>query len=290
MSEWNIKGKNVLITGATNGIGQATALELARQGANVNIVSRNEEHCRATQKMIERQTGQTINYYVADLSSQKQIRKFAEQFLAEHERLDVLVNNAGVFIRDRQESIDGIEMTFALNHLGYFLLTNLLLERIRASTPARIISVSSAAHITGRMNFDDLEFKKKYHGFKAYSQSKLANILFTVELARKLKGTGLTANCLHPGIVNSGFGKQGGEKRAGISKFNALGISPENGAGTSIYLATSPEVSGITGKYFSKRKVKKPHRRAQDVEAQKRLWDLSLGMVGKKQRACLDSS
>lgn len=218
MVEWIIKGKHVLITGATNGIGQATAFELARVGAEICIVARNEQRCKYTQKWIHDETGMDIKYYVVDLSSQSQIRDFAKVFLAQNSRLDVLVNNAGAIFESREETTDGMEMTVALNHLSPFLLTNLLLELVRASAPARIINVSSAAYIFGKIDFDDLQGKRKWSSMKAYSQSKLANILFTNELAERLKGTGITVNALHPGIVNSGFGMKK-DKKGAVSAF-----------------------------------------------------------------------
>lgn len=282
MAEWDIKGKHVIVTGATNGIGRATALELARMGAAMSIVARNEQRCKDTRKWIHHETGMDIKYYVADLSSQSQIRDFAKVFLAENSRLDVLVNNAGAIFDSREETADGLEMTFALNHLGPFLLTHLLLELIRSSAPARIINVASAAHLFGKIDFDDLQGKRKWSSMKAYSQSKLANILFTNELAERLKGTGVTANSLHPGIVNSGFGMKKDQKRSGLSFFNAIGITPEKGAETSIYLAASPDVDEITGKYWAKKKQKRASRRARDAVTQKRLWEVSEELTGLK--------
>ena len=282
MTGWEISGKHVLVTGATNGIGRVTALELAGKGAIVSIAARSEQRCRDTQKMILDKTGSEIKYYVADLSSQAQIREFAKSFLSQNSRLDVLVNNAGAIFAEREETVDGIEMTFGLNHLGPFLLTSLLLDLIRASAPARIINLSSAAHIFGKIDFDDLQGRRKYSSMKAYSQSKLANILFTRELVRRLGDGDVTVNALHPGIVKSGFGLQKDKSRSGFSLFNAIGISPEKGAETSVFLASSAEASGITGKYWAKTKQKRTAKRALDEDVQKRLWEISEEMTGLK--------
>ncbi len=280
MAVWEIEGKTVLVTGGTNGIGRATALELARRGARVSIVGRDEQRCRATRDMILQRTGREVAYQVADLSSQAEVRRLAAEFLGANDRLDVLVNNAGAIIRDREESVDGMEMTLALNHLAPFLLTSLLIDVIRSSSPARIVNVSSLAHILGRIDFDDLQTRNGYSAMKAYSQSKLANILFTNGLAEMLEGTRVTANSLHPGIVDSGFGRLKGGRRAGFGLMNALGISPERGAETSIFLASSPEVEGVAGKYWAKKRVRTPSRRARDTMVAKRLWTVSEGLTG----------
>jgi NAD(P)-dependent dehydrogenase (short-subunit alcohol dehydrogenase family) len=278
--EWNIRNKNILITGATNGIGQATALELAKQGAKVNIVARNEHKCIITQKMIKEKTGRVINYYIADLSSQKEIRNFVQNF--KNKELHVLINNAGLFLRKREESVDGIEMMFAINHLSYFLITNLLLDLIEKSEPSRIINVSSIAHRFANINFDDLQTKHKYTSMKAYSQSKLANILFSNYLAEKLKKRDVLVNSLHPGIVKSGFGLEENKKRSGISLFSIIGINSKKGAKTVIYLATSPNVSGITGKYWFRQRQVKTSKKALNIITQKRLWDISKELTGLK--------
>ena len=280
MSDWKIHDKTVLVTGATNGIGQATALELAEMGANVHIVSRNERRCRNTQDLIKQKTGQTISYYVADLSSLSQIKNFSQEFLKQNKRLHVLINNVGVFLRHRKESADGYEMTFALNHLGVFYLTHLLLDLVKKSSPSRIINVSSIAHRFGSIHFDDLQSSKNYTSMKAYSQSKLANVLFTRELAQRFNGNGVTVNVLHPGIVKSGFGLEENQKRSGISLMSIIGISPERGARTSVYLASSPEVSGISGGYFRNMRRVRLSRKAKDESVQKRLWEVSEQLVG----------
>ena len=199
-----MEGKVCLVTGATAGIGLVTALELARQGARVIGVGRSPERCAEAARQIREQTGTSaVEFLVADLSSQAEVRRLANQVKAATGRLDVLVNNAGLIRLEREVTVDGLEMTFALNHLAYFLLTNLLLDTLKASTPARIVSVASAAHQGCKMNFDDLQGETKYSPWRAYQQSKLANILFTRELARRLEGTGVTANALHPGYVRT---------------------------------------------------------------------------------------
>lgn len=282
-----MQGKVCIVTGATAGIGEVTALALARKGATVVVISRNEAKCRATVDRIRAETGNAgVDYLVADMASQASIRAAAAAFRAKYERLDVLVNNAGMFFTGRTESVDGIEQTWALNHLGYFLLTDLLRDMLIASAPSRVVSVSSGAHMGGTINFADVEGKQKYSGWAAYSQSKLANILFTAELARQLEGTGVTANSLHPGFVASNFAKNNMTGiRSLLLPFYALlqmvtAISPQKGAQTSIFLASSPEVEGVTGKYFAKSKAVTPSKAAQDMDAARRLWEMSEKMVG----------
>lgn len=274
-------GKVCMVTGANSGIGKVTALELARMGATVVMVCRNRQKGEAAQAEIRRATGNAaVDLLLGDMASQQSIRDLAVAFKAKYDRLHLLVNNAGAMSMQRTLTVDGLETTFAVNHLGYFLLTNLLLDVIKASAPARIVSVSSDAHKIGPMPFDDLQGEKKYHGFRAYGQSKLANILFTVELARQLEGSGVTVNCLHPGMVDTNFGN--GMKLPWPFGWimRQLTISPEQGAQTSLYLATSPAVEGVTGKYFAKKKLAKPSRAAQDAEAARRLWQVSAELTG----------
>ncbi|MFQ5343193.1 MAG: SDR family oxidoreductase [Anaerolineae bacterium] len=277
-------GKVCMVTGATGGIGKVTAQALAQQGATVTVVGRSRAKTVATVEQITRQTGNpSVEYLLADLSVQDEIRRLAEEFRSRHDRLHVLVNNAGAFFMSRHESADGIEMTFALNHLGYFLLTNLLLDVITASAPARIINVSSVAHDGAQINFDDLQEKQKFQGWQAYGQSKLANVLFTYELARRLEGTGVTANALHPGFVATSFGANNfGFIGRGVKRVMNLvaGISPEKGAETNIYLATSPEVEGVTAQYFVKKKAVRSSEASYDEEAARRLWEVSAEMAG----------
>jgi len=286
-----MSGRMCMVTGATGGIGKVTAQALAQQGATVIVVGRNRAKTVATAEQITRQTGNpSVECLLADLSVQGEIRRLAEEFKAQHDRLHVLVNNAGAFFMSRQESADGIEMTFALNHLGYFLLTNLLLDVIKASAPARIINVSSAAHENAQIDFADLQGERKFSGWQAYGQSKLANVLFTYELARRLEGTGVTANALHPGFVATSFGANNfGLVGRGVKRVMNLvaGISPEEGAETSIYLATSPEVEGITGKYFVKKKAVRSSKASYDEEAARRLWEVSAEMVRLPMHASL---
>lgn len=286
-----MENKIVMVTGATAGIGQVTALELARMGAQVVVVSRSEPRCQATVDQIRRETGNDrVSYLVADLSSQAQVRSLAQAFHQQFERLDVLVNNAGAFIMRRKLSPDGIEMTWALNHLNYFLLTLLLLDRLDASPAGRVVSVSSNAHVGGRIHFDDLQGEKSYSGWRAYAQSKLANILFTYELARRLQGTHITANCLHPGFVATNFAKNNGWLvRLAMPLVSLAAISPDEGAQTSIYLASSPEVENVTGKYFVRQKQAKSDPASYDEETARRLWEVSLQMTGMEEPALLAS-
>jgi NAD(P)-dependent dehydrogenase (short-subunit alcohol dehydrogenase family) len=278
----SMTGKVTLVTGATSGIGAVTAQALAGRDATVVLVGRDRERSAATVEQIKRETGnQAIDYLLADLSSQAEIRRLADEFLSRYDRLDVLVNNAGAMFWSRQETVDGLERTFALNHLSYFLLTNLLLDRLKASGPARIVSVSSDAHQGAQMNFDDLQGKRSYSGMRAYGQSKLANVLFTYELARRLNGTVVTANALHPGFVGTNFAaNNGGIIRLVMSILHRFALSPEQGAQTSIYLATSPEVEGVTGKYFERSKPAPSSKLSYDETVARRLWDVSGALIG----------
>ncbi len=279
----SMTGKVMLVTGATSGIGAVTARALAAAGgATVVLVGRDRERSAAAVEQIRRSTGnQSVEYLLADLSSQAEIRRLADEFLGRYDRLDVLVNNAGAMFWSRQETVDGLERTFALNHLSYFLLTNLLLDRLKASAPARVVSVSSAAHDGARIDFDDLQGKRSYAGMRAYGQSKLANVLFTYELARRLKGTGVTANALHPGFVATNFATNNGEiVRLVMAIIHRFALSPDRGAQTSIYLATSPEVEGVTGKYFSNSKAVRSSDISYDEAVAHRLWDASSELTG----------
>ncbi len=275
-------GKVVLVTGATNGIGLVTARSLAAMGAAVVVSGRDPQRTSASVQSIRSQTGSDqVDGLVADLSSQSQVRKMAQDFSARYDRLDVLVNNAGAIIMKREESVDGIEMTFAVNHLNYFLLTHLLLDMLKAAPAARIVNVSSEAHRGARLNFDDLENKLGYTSWKAYGQSKLANIYFTYQLSASLENSELTANVLHPGFVATNFGRSNGGIFSPLFKLFQLGaITPEEGAQTSIFLASSPEVEGVTGKYFVKSKAVKSSAVSYDQSAARKLWDASLMMTG----------
>jgi retinol dehydrogenase 12 len=277
-----MSGKVVLITGATDGIGRITAEKLLSTGAKVVLVGRNRQKTEQVVQAITEQAGPgQVDYLLADLSVQAQVRALAEAFKARYQRLDVLINNAGAMFVNRQESTDGIEMTFALNHLAYFLLTNLLLDRLMASEPARIINVSSDAHRGGRINLADLEFHRGYTGFKAYSQSKLANVLFTYELARRLPGHNVTVNALHPGFVATNFGvSNGGIFRPIFKLFQLAAISPDEGARTTLFLAASPQVAGVSGKYFAKEQEVRSSAASYDESMARSLWDASIKMTG----------
>jgi retinol dehydrogenase-12 len=276
-----MQGKICLVTGATSGIGLVTAQALAQQGATVVVAGRNPERGAATVRRMRQASGNSaVELLMADLSVQTQVRQLAEAFLRRFARLDVLVNNAGAIFSRRRLSPDGIEMTFALNHLGYFLLTNLLLGTLKASAPARIINVSSDAHRRAGINFADLQGQHRYSGWRAYCQSKLANLLFTYELARRLEGTGVTANAMHPGFVATGFGRNNRGLFALLIRLAQLtALSPEQGAETLIYMATSPELESTTGTYFVKKRSVTSSRESYDQTAAQRLWQLSVEMI-----------
>ncbi len=283
MATNDMQGKTVLVTGATNGIGQVAALELAKMGAQVAIVGRNKNKTEEIAKSMQQASGSTVTPIIADLSLLTGVRSAASDFKNQFKRLDVLVNNAGAIFGNRQETREGYEMTFALNHLNYFLLTNLLLDTLKASAPSRIVNVSSDAHTGAKVNFDDIQVKQGYGmgGMKAYGQSKLMNILFTYELARRLEGSGVTVNALHPGVVATGFGHNNGGVMDFVMKvMHRFALTPEQGADTIIYLASSPEVEGVTGKYFDKRKAVKSNDVSYDTAVAKRLWEVSEQITG----------
>jgi NAD(P)-dependent dehydrogenase (short-subunit alcohol dehydrogenase family) len=276
-----MQGRVCLVTGATQGIGRETALGLARLGADVHLVARDRARAEAVLAEVRRAGGGNASLFVADLASQASTRALAEEVKARLPRLHVLVNNAGGIFTERALSPDRIEMTLALNHLGYFLLTGLLVDRLRASAPARVVSVSSSAHVGARIEFDDLQGERGYSGWRAYGQSKLANILFTRELARRLAGSGVTANCLHPGVVATGFGKNNaGPFSWGVRIAAPFFLSAARGARTSIWLASSPEVAGVTGQYFARYRVSKVSDAARDEAAARRLWEVSARLTG----------
>ena len=279
----SMKGKTVLVTGGTNGIGLITARELARMGAQVTIVSRNAEKCAATAEALKNETGVTIEFIAADLSTLAGIMQAAAGFKQRHTRLHVLVNNAGGFFNKRIITQDGFEMTFALNHLNYFLLTTLLLDLLKTSAPARVVNVASGIHMNAKLDFANLQGEKSYAGFRAYGQSKLANVLFTYELARRLEGSGVTANALHPGYVNTGFSLNNGFLFRVFARLSArlFGRQPEEGAKTSIFLASSSSVEGVTGKYFADCQPVNSSPLSYDEELAKKLWQVSLELTGK---------
>lgn len=273
-----IRGRICLITGATSGIGKATAHALAKSGATVVLVGRDASKSEAVVAGIRAATGnEDVHLLLAELSSQASIRELARDFRNQHERLHVLVNCAGAFFRDRHVTVDGLEMTFALNHLAYFQLTKLLLDGLEASAPARIVNVTSGAQSMGRIRFEDLQGEHGYRGQAAYSQSKLANVLFTYELARRLEGAGVTATCVHPGVVRSNFGRENPPLtwRLVMPVVTPFMRSPEKGAETVVYLASSPEVETVTGQYFLDLKPKRSSKLSYDPDIARRLWEVS---------------
>jgi NAD(P)-dependent dehydrogenase (short-subunit alcohol dehydrogenase family) len=270
------------VTGATSGIGWETARALAAQGATVALVGRDAARTQnALDAIRAAATDARVESYRVDLSSQVEVRRLAQEFRARHDRLDVLVNDAGAMFPRRVESVDGIEMTLALNHLAPFLLTNLLLDTLKASAPSRVVTVSSGAHLTARINFDDLQFTRGYGPWRAYGQSKLMNVLFTDELARRLSGTGVTANALHPGFVASGFGKrESAFWTAAFTFMRPLMTSAEKGAQTVIYLASSPDIEGATGGYYVNCKPARSSSVARDGTTAPQLWEVSEWLTG----------
>lgn len=289
---WNIEGKTVIITGATNGIGKVTALDLAKQGAKVVIVGRNPQKTAATVAEIEGQTSQKVTSYLADLSKLDEVKSLGKKLIEDQLSPQVLVNNAGAFYNTRQVSADGLEMTFALNHMSYFVLTHLLLPSLQAAAnthgEARIINVSSAIHGFFNLNMDDLQGEHgRYSAFATYARSKLLNLLFTYELARRLAGKNITVNALHPGFVNSGFSLgQAGlfpklmQYSAPLMKALRVMITPEEGAKTTLYLVQSPDVSGISGAYFQNSKRAKSSAASHDEAAAKQMWAISEKIAG----------
>jgi retinol dehydrogenase-12 len=272
-----MRGKVCLITGATSGIGLVAARELARQGAQVVLVGRNRAKTESVVAGIQSEIpNASAQYILADLSSQAQIHDLARQFHERHHRLDVLINNAGGIWMRRTLTVDGIEMTFAVNHLVYFLLTDLLLDTLKSAAHARIVNVASGAHRRAHLDFDNLQGERGYGGWQQYCRSKLMNLLFTYELARRLTGTGVTANALHPGFVATGFASNNGWKGWLMRMYARLAaISPEQGAHTIIYLASSPDVAGISGRYFVREREQTSSPESLDEAAAKKLWDIS---------------
>lgn len=278
----SLRGREAVVTGGTDGIGRETAIALAKLGASVTILGRDKvkgdqviDKCRAA-------GADNVRFVKSDLSSQVSIQDTARTLLQFVPRIHILVNNAGGYFASRRVNADGIEMTFGLNHLGYYTLTNLLLERIKASGPARIVNVSSRLHLQGTIDFDNLEMQRGYNGLKQYNNTKLANVLFTYALARRLKGTGVTVNTLHPGFVASSFGHNN-NNLMGVALWTAqklFAISPAKGARTSIYLASSPDVEGVTGKYFDASKETASHALSHDEALQDKLWSVSAKMTG----------
>jgi NAD(P)-dependent dehydrogenase (short-subunit alcohol dehydrogenase family) len=278
-----MQDKTILVTGANQGIGKATASALARRGARVTIVSRSPDKGRAAAAEIDAAAASTgrVELIVADLSSQAEVRRVAAEFRSQHAKLDVLVNNAGVFVPERHQTVDGLEETFAVNHLAYFLLTLELIDLLKSSAPSRIVNVSSDAHRHAKMHWDDLQFAEhRYSGWRAYGQSKLANVLFTYELARRLEGSRVTANAVHPGVVASGFGRT---YRGPMALLYAIAgpfmLTPEQGAKTSVHVVSSPDLEHVSGKYFSRRRAVESSALSYCEASQSKLWALSEEMV-----------
>lgn len=271
MAQADMHGKICIVTGSTSGIGKATALGLAKLGATVVLVARDKDRGEATRTEIQTRSGSdAVDLLLADLASQASIRQLAQDVQQKYPRLDVLVNNAGISPMKRTLTVEGIEKTFAVNVLAYFLLTDLLLDLLKASAPSRIVNVASAAQ--SPIDFDDVQREKRFSWMDVYSQSKFATILFTYELAKRLQGTGVTANCLHPGVIGTNLMRELPPVAGWFMKL--FFSSPEKGAETSIYLASSPEVEGISGKYFIKRKEARSSKESYDEAAQQRLWQM----------------
>ncbi|MDQ0923452.1 retinol dehydrogenase-14 [Pseudarthrobacter sp. W1I19] len=278
----SMQGMTVVVTGATGGIGKATAMGLAMMGANLAITGRDIERTEETARQIRAAGGGQVDVFVADLSSQAQLRRLADEMLGSLSRIDVLVNNVGGYWNTRHATAEGLEHTFALNHLAPFLLTNLLLDRLQQSAPARVVTVSSNAQAMGRIDFNDLQGERNYSGARAYNQSKLANLLFTYELARRLQGTSVTANALHPGMVSTGFGAEdpGGAQRLFVPILRPFMLTEARGAATSIQLSSSPALEGISGGFFAKGKPRKSSKDSYDEASAERLWNVSAVLTG----------
>jgi len=279
----SMTGKTVLITGGTGGIGRAAAIGLASMDARVGITGRDRARAERAAAAIASESGNpAVDVFVADMSSQAEVRRLAAEVLAAYPRLDVLLNNVGGFWAHRHLTADGLEHTFALNHLAPFLLTSLLAERLIASAPARVVTVSSGAQGMGKIDFDDLMGERKWSAQRAYNQSKLANVMFTYELARRFEGTGVTATVLHPGMTNTAFSAEDPARIFAplVAVLRPFMRSPERGADTPVYLASSPEAEGVTGRYFANRTARKSHKSSYDTATTARLWQVSAELVG----------
>jgi retinol dehydrogenase-14 len=283
MTASSMTGKTVVVTGGTSGIGRATATGLAALGARVAITGRERERGEQAAREIRISTGADVDVFIADLSSQAQVRRLAGELLAAYRRIDVLVNNAGGFWSTRHVTADGLEQTFALNHLAPFLLTSLLLDRLEQSAPARVVTVSSGAHSMGQIDFDDLQGEHSYSGQRAYNQSKLANVLFTYQLARRLRAGEVTANTLHPGVVRTSFGAEdpGAVQRLLVPFVRPFFKSPAQGAATSIHLASSADLAAVTGQYFVKGRPARSSKASYDEAAAARLWQVCADLVAR---------
>ena len=280
----NTLQKNALITGATNGIGLITAIEIAKAGYKTVITGRDIAKTKQVVELIKKNSGNDdIHYIIADLSIISNCKKVAEDYQSRFTRLDLLVNNAGAIFPELKLTEDGLENTFALNHFSYFIITGLLLDLLKKSEKSRIVNVSSGAHKASDILFENIRGEIDYKSFSVYGQSKLANILFTYELARKLEGTNVTVNCLHPGVVRTGFGANyKGIIKAFMKLFSQFLISPENGAKTTIFLALDKTLDGVSGKYFVKKKAEKSSPASYNETTAKKLWDISQEITGIK--------
>ena len=275
-------GRTVLVTGGSGGIGRATAMGLAAMGAHLAITGRDRGRTQDAAREIRAACRGQVDIFVADLSCQSQVRRLAREALQTLSRIDVLVNNAGGYWNTRHVTDDGLERTFAINHLAPFLLTSLLLDRLKNSAPARVVTVSSNVQAIGRIDFEDLQGERSYSGARAYNQSKLANVLFTYELARKLRATSVTANALHPGVVRTSFGAEdpSGVQRLFTPLMRPFMKAPGRGAATSIHLASAPDLEQVTGRYFASSKPRRSSRRSYDQAAAARLWQVSADLAG----------
>ena len=276
-----MRGKTIVITGGTSGIGAVAAEKLAAMGGSIVLVARDQGRAEGTLDRLRRASSEKHSVHFADLLRLADVKRVAAEIAAQEPRIDVLINNAGAMFASRQVTVDGLERTFALNHMAYFVLTAGLRDRLTASAPARIVSTASAAHLRAKLDFDDLQLEKGFGPMKAYGRSKLCNILFTRELARQLQGTGVTTNCLHPGFVATRFGEQSGgliSRFVGLAKLFA--ISPDKGADTIVYLASSPDVATTNGGYFYQRRPATPSKEAQDDAAARKLWERSVAIAG----------
>ena len=291
MDELALRGRQVLITGATNGIGLAAAEALAARGANVAMVGRAESRTKTAEALVKAGAapGAVVSTHLADLSSQAAVRKLAAEVVARYGKLDVLVNNAGAMYTTRQVSVDGIELTWAVNHLAPFLFTKLLLDRLKASPPARIITTASGAHLGATIPFDDLNAERSYRGFGRYKETKLANILFTSELARRLEGSNVTAHSFHPGFVASGFNRNNGLLMdMAMLLLRPMSRNVQKGAETLVWLVTSPDVVRSNGRYYVDMQARRPSPEAQDIATARRLWEISeaqcAGVLSRNER------
>ncbi len=276
-----LDGKVSLVTGANSGIGYVIARELAGMGSEVVLVCRNQSKGEMASDEIKKATGnQSVELMIADLASLDSVRKLAQDFKQKHQKLHLLVNNAGLIIGRRVPTQDGLESTFQVNYLSHFLLTHLLLDALKASAPSRIVNVTSDAHFDGHMNFEDLQEENGYGAMKSYCQSKLAQVLFTYELAERLKETGVTVNCVHPGAVRTNWGDEAGALGVGIRIARPFMLSPEKGAETPVFVATSADLEGLSGKYFSKKKDTKSSKESYDEGERKKLWEVSVKLSG----------